>query len=526
MDILLLTVPSQHAAKNDAVELNSKRLKQWLDALPVMDVITTVKNLHSAIEPFNEIQLAGDERLKLLEIYHEAMEDILFSYDEKRIAMLPISVEEKKHLQQDIMWLYLNLANGYKTIVKEGFDNELNPKKNITLLLSIYRSMELVIEALLYAFRAHETPPPLAYLEINQLYLYAESFSILERKIKNIKSRNNPTISSLYKQVVLLVASDPYRLNSDELLEINLFLEKFSDLCEIKNNSSCKPAEGKYFIDLMEDMPPCFCAYVKQTMGLPSQRIIDVWAVVQAFGEKIVENELSGDKENFNKEQKIVELLIEQLMGKKTRKIERKVVKQDCYVAIGLPAINYYLLNKEQIKSAIEPEETAGIMVSNLDFEEQADFPLSHWKLTDQEDSGFLLKTKKSLIDNELVIGDVVGLINGNEKKGFEINIAFIRWVRGSDDNNLKMGVEIIEGKAAPLSYYFKDDSQAYDGLYFPPDERANRTASLLIEQSLLSHSKFFDVTAGDMNFSVEYLSGVLDTPVYSQFTFKAIKKE
>ena len=39
-----------------------------------MNVTETVKLLQNAIEPFNELQLADEERIRLLEIYREELE--------------------------------------------------------------------------------------------------------------------------------------------------------------------------------------------------------------------------------------------------------------------------------------------------------------------------------------------------------------------------------------------------------------------------------------------------------------------
>lgn len=521
MEFLFLTAPAHHAAQNDAVELNVKRLKQWLDALPVMNVAKTVKSLQAAIEPFNEIQLLDDERLKLLEIYHAGMDGILFSYDDMRITMLPISIEERRQLQNDIMWLYLSLANGYKSIVKSGFDKKINPKKNNILLASIYRSMELIIQAMLYAFRSHETPPPLTYLEINQLYMYAEFHNVLESKIKNINSGNHSTIGCLYKQILLLIASDPYRVNSNELIEIYFFIENFASLCVIEKGDICKNEEGKYCIDLMEDMSPLLCEHAEKPLSLPSHRIIDVWPVVQAFGEKI---SCKGTTGNFGLEQRFVDILTQQLMGHKNRKEERQLIMSKCYVAVGLPAINFYFMNKDKIKEVIEPEETNGIMVSNLDFEEQADFTLDVWQLCDKSDSGYLLRIKKSILGQELVVGDVLGLVLDDGKGSINIDIVFVRWVRG-DDDIFKMGVEILNGNAAPVVCHCKGDDQSYEGLYFPPDEHLKIPASLLVEKIFLMQSSKFDIDIGGKSFSVEYLSSVSETSLYSQFKYKAARK-
>ena len=227
MDILLLSTTPQHTASNPAVIQNSRRLKLWITELPVNDIIQTVSSLHDAIVAFNELQINDDNRLKLLEVYWEAFNDILYFYDELRLHMLPIPSNERKSLAKDIMWLYLDLANGYKIIVKNAHANNVSPA-NSRILLSVYRAIELISRAIVYAYHIHQAPPPLSYLEVHQLYLYADEHDVLEKRIKTIKSQTqHPTVDRVYKQFILLSMSDIHVFQGNEIFA---FYELLGDL--------------------------------------------------------------------------------------------------------------------------------------------------------------------------------------------------------------------------------------------------------------------------------------------------------
>jgi len=162
--MLLLTAPAQHIAQNPAVECDPRRVKQWLTALPTDDVQATVTQLLNALKPFNELQLDVKPRLKLLEIYHAAFDTILYTYDDLHLRSLSLSHDTRRTLSDDIMWVYLELANGYKSIVKAVYEGNNDTPAQGDMLLSIYRGIELIANALVYAFRDHRTPPPLVYL--------------------------------------------------------------------------------------------------------------------------------------------------------------------------------------------------------------------------------------------------------------------------------------------------------------------------------------------------------------------------
>jgi cyclic-di-GMP-binding protein len=130
MDVLLLTTPPQHTAHNPKAELNPKRLKAWLEQLPVMNVADTVRHLQMALQAINEVPVAPGERFKLMELYGAFFNDSVSYYDQMRVRSLSIKEAQRSALLQDVLWLYLNLANGYKIIVKEFFDAHTNPARD------------------------------------------------------------------------------------------------------------------------------------------------------------------------------------------------------------------------------------------------------------------------------------------------------------------------------------------------------------------------------------------------------------
>lgn len=257
--------------------MDPKRVKQWIDSLPQMNVLETVQRLHEAIGPFNEVGIDDARRGKLLEVYYAAFDEILYFYDHLRLSMLPISSERQRLLAEDITWLYLGLANGYKIVVKNGHEAGISPKHDAGLLLSMYRAMELIIQGLVYASRSRQAPPPLAYLEINQLYLLAEEHGVLDARVKAVKDKAGiPTIERLYKHFALLAVADPYKLDGDnEVWELFMALEDFAPLSILMKVTQCQIV-GRYWVDLMDDRPPQFCKPTDTPVQTGWVRILDV----------------------------------------------------------------------------------------------------------------------------------------------------------------------------------------------------------------------------------------------------------
>jgi len=262
MDLLLITSSTQHLDNNPAVILDKSELVTWLSALPMDDVVETVRRLYDMISPFNELAVDDAIRFDLLEHYRKKLDDIFFSYDEFRLKELGLSEHALKNLKDDVTWLYLGIATGYKIIVKNGYGDGVNPKYNKTLLSSIYRSIELLVRAVLYASRSSEGPPPLAYLEINQLYKYAEYNKAHKSKISNL--RRETLVSSvelLYKHFMLFNIAKRLLLAESRTNVVSVFtyLEPYAETLDLLAGLVCDKPEGRFVVDLMSDKAPVAC---------------------------------------------------------------------------------------------------------------------------------------------------------------------------------------------------------------------------------------------------------------------------
>lgn len=470
-------------AENPSVELNPKRLKTILDEAPVMDVQKTVVYLESRITPFNEISVTPADRLKLLEIFHDAYDEILISYDDLRLNTLPISPKERKAVSLDIMWLYLHLAMGYKILVKQHADQAPGYLKDKFIVLAIYRAMELIINALLHTFRAHESPPPLAYLELHQLYNYAARLNIADSKIRQINSiHGHPSIADLYKQFLLLVIVDPFRQVSNSIFEIFLIFEEHAHHAVLSIDSIPKQNTNTCFmISVMEDSPPVKC---DKTLSFETEHIyLDISAVIKSLKQS-TEN---INPENFTQssEIRLVEVIISQLSHTGKRREERTSCNQKVKIWFGMDATRYFLQSPDNLKNALQVETHQGIEVSNLDSEEAGEYELSDYTVANHSRHGFYL-TGKQLDDIDLA-GDITGLVgivepvDVNKPKSLLPELALIRWERGAENGELQIGVERIEGIAHTMCISNDNNNETLPGLFFTPADHPSRISYILL---------------------------------------------
>ena len=475
MDFLLLTTPTQHAAHNPAVELNPRRLRQWLYDLPIMNVAETVRLLDSRIGPFNEMMLDPEERLKLLEVLFEAFDEILFSYDDLRLSMLPVTPAERRQLAQDILWLYLQLAAGYKIIVMAHFSAGGKGIRTPTLHMALFRAMELLTHALLYAFRAHEAPPPLTWLEFYQLYRYARERKLHQLRLRPIRGyAATPTIERLFKQTLLLSVADPGHMSGQAVFENHLLLETVCDAAEIGALDGCPTDQPVYRFLYDEDAPPRHCAHVEAADAAAEGGLLFVAGAVEKLNAQAT---ASGGHEA-----RLLRDLAARLEHAHHRRDARHPANRTVQLSPGASSVVHFLSDSARLDKALQAEVHAGIEVMDLDSADAAECFLLPARVRNLSQHGYLLEceTHPALADDG--VGDVIGIADQQRENAPPMQLGLIRWARKTERHTLHLGVEVFAGPPRPIRIHPCNGKQpTADGFHLPLDKEAKRPARLLI---------------------------------------------
>jgi len=507
VDILLLSTPAQHNADNPAVETIPKNLQKWLDDLPTTNVIETVKELISAIESFNELQLSDHDRIMLLEIYTQAFEKILYNYDNMRIRQLKISLSDQRNLAEDIMWLYLGLANGYKIVVKNGYQNKVNPKRDNSLLHSTYRSMEYIVRALIYAYHAHITPPPLTFLELNQLFHLGEHQNILDMPNKAIQSHHAAaTIANLYKQISILTIADPYQFDTLQISELYMYLESFSSVCEI-SPSEAEHNDYFYTIDLMEDSYPQL--YIPNEAGThkdnPYMRYMDIKPCLDAINSWLQIKPKKKDVLLYEEEQKLLLAFNNRIDQQWNPLLNTPESPTKVYIAIGLQAMFQALRSTEKLNVS---EEIKAIAQQSVQSEFARDGVLQ-WNIVESSKYGCSILLDHSEGDlKQLKINNTVTIIKLNDDiLSTDISVGLVRWIRYFESGEIKCGIETLSLESYPVVWTTGQTTDPkrlkFYGVYLPKDESVSKPATLLLHKTMLNQKNILTVQVRSKIFSV-----------------------
>jgi len=499
MDVLLLTIPEQNAFSNPAVERDPKRISRLLEQLPVLNVAESAGTLLAMLPALNQERLAAKERLRLLELYRAPVQSIFYSFDRGSLRHIPLSQQRRKEITEEVGRLYLEMANGYKIIVREAYDGAWNPAKNHVALLAIRRAMEFLTYGLMHSFRMYGTPPPFAYLELNQLYLYAEHCDVTDQAVvAERRAEDGVTIRQLYVRIMMLAVADPYRLADGEADRLFGLLKHCADSCTVSFAPGAAGAAGAFVVDLTSDRPPQKLAGSNFTPDA-QLRFVDAGPALTAMGQELRRRASTAPPADKS-DQSLLEKVAPSLKAAAARRHERRAVQRQAEVALGLEAVHATL---SEGAAGGEP-----------------------WLILNESASGFLL-ARTGLPLDEARVGDVVSIVaqRDDEQRASPL-LAVIRWLRGDHEMRTEMGVEIIAAEAVAVTCgpgAGGEDFPSQPGLFLPAVRALEIPASLLVAKRVYYKGRAIIVVTGAKRVEVRADHLLADTAHFDRFAFTTV---
>ena len=423
------------------------------------------------------------------------------------------------------MWVYLELANGYKSIVKAVYEGEEENPTQHEISLSIYRAIELISNALLYAFRDHQTPPPLVYLEIHQLYYLAEQYKIENKDVGKHGNRSSKaTIQNLYKQIMLLIAGDAYGYDGSQINELYLLLETYTESSQLTSAIQAGKKSTDFYIDFTEDVGPRNGLNID--IQFPTQRILDVKPVFEQLVTELQKVKIQSLGTLQAQEHRLLRLFINNLKQGSVEREYRKSRTGNIHVAYNVEATCYYIDHQEKFFEQEVEEAVNGFEVRDINMFE-AEHELSVWQVANVTAKGQMLVSSQT-DGNHYSVGEVVSSVEFLCKTQQHLIVTgLIRWLRYVDDK-VQMGIEFLEGIPVAVNCFAElsdsDEPINFPALYFPSNKGTKQPASLIFEYSYFSHAKTFLVDVHGQRYRIEPVRITRESPVHVQFSFRIIK--
>ncbi len=507
MPSLNLSIPAKRNGTS-SIELNESLLRHWLDKLPKNNLPKLVEIYHDALERFNTNQVPLKERLLLLDMYRGPLNQLLFTLTPAELRRQIRDSQQRRQIIDDIGELMNQLAIGYKMVILEAGQVKANLDRNPLGHMAIYRACEQLSYLALHNYKFYRSVPAKLFRECHQLYLLCDVAGVADTPpfVTN-QYQASDSLARRYAQLMLLSISNPYGLQSGDVLTVYKLLRGLAAYSEIVLlPEDGQPVAGQFYINCLSDRTPLPSILPSLDQDRrPPTLMLNTKPVLMA-----VDN-LFQQTEHGLTEQQLQ--LVRQLAPFLNTSYQRKQVRVDftgskqAYFAVGLPAVHQALLQRDQLSET----HIAGIS--------------GPWEILNKNDFGYLLSRYQPDVSHDLQVGDFVGIMEIADAEHKAVaRLAVIRWVRSDDQGLCKVGVALMEGEPLAVQYALDGNNELLQpGLLIPELLRVHQPATLVTARGVFQHGRNLTVKTAKKRFSFNIIADSLLTQNtdFERFSFK-----
>jgi hypothetical protein len=507
MEPLKLSLPVQHDYTDPTVETDVARLRMWLDDLPLMDVVETLRLVGGGLDGLNEQKLAAEARLELLESYRGTAQRLFYTVDPLQLGQLNLTRVRRQEAIEGIGRLLLSMVNGYKLVVAGLYAGSSKGKPHPLLGHALNRALEQMAYVLLDSYRFYRAAQPSLIAETHQLYRLARRFGLLGVSLQTDNATVSAATSAVYYQAVMLLSlADPARLAEGEAGLLFDVLLRHADKCRIVPGNSWEgTGEGLFLVDLHADELPIPCTRLDSPVKLQDAYLLDANPALLAIREQLARTP-SGLRMQCPEAMVLRRLLPEDLSSDRRREL-RHGDGRHISLLNGLEQIHGYLsraAGKTGTRDASMRPEPVPCRV--------LDSSASGMKLSWDEGGA-----------GDARVGDLLGVLESQGKQ-LMLRLAIIRSVRVHPQGGMETGVQLLASGVGAVSCSLPDqpDAGALHALFMPASEEEHVNATLLVAKGVYEFGRHLCVDVGGREINVRSGRRVYDSPVFDRFEFAA----
>ena len=486
---LVLTTPEQHDLVDPTVERNPRRLRRWLDELPLMNLPESVRLVRQALEPLNEQRVPPLERLALLEAYRVTVRKLFMTGGPVGLRQLPMGKAERVRVIEDLEQLCLALAGGYKVVVK-ALHRETG-KQADALLHGVQGAMEQLALALVHSYRYHRPVPPFVFLELHQLYRLVRARGWLDTPAD--ASGVNPC--GHYHAALLLALCDPFHLPDGVADQYHRTLLRYAALARILPGGQWDGrGEGQCLLDLGSDSPPRLCVRLTPPVDADEPYRMDLQPALEAMHRQL--QALHSGQRGQAVEAALLRVLMPELPRGDARRAPREADDLRMEMALGLAGVHGRLLR------GMDEDGTATAV-----------------RVVDRSEQGMRLCWPDAG-PGAVAVGELLGVWARDGQA--TLRLGLVRWVRSERDGSTELGLEWLAGSASAVRYRLADVPAAdpLPCLFLPSATRPDGGALLLVPTGTWQPDQRLLLEVGKREVSVRVVRRLIQTACIEGFEF------
>ena len=507
MPSLNLSIPAERETTS-SIELNESLLRHWLDRLPKNNLPQLIEIYRDALQRFNSNQVPLKDRLLLLDMYRGPLNQLLFTLTPAVLRRQFRDSQQRRQIIEDLGELMNQLTVGYKMVIVEAGQVKANLERNPLGHMAIYRTCEQLSYLALHSYKFYRSVPARVFRECHQLYLLCQVAGVADKPpFVTSQYQASDSVARRYAQIMLLSISNPFGLQSGEVLMVYKLLRGLADYAEIATlTADGSPVAGQFYINCLSDRTP-LPSILPSMEGAqrPPTLMLNTKPVLIAVDNLLQRKDHGLDEQQLQLIKQLAPFLNTSYQRKQPR-VEFAGSKQ-AYLAVGLPAVHQAQQQRQQLSEI----HVAGIS--------------GPWEILNKNDFGYLLSRYRPDASHDLQVGDFVSImeVSGPDNKAVA-RLALIRWLRSDEQDLCKVGVALMEGEPLAVQYAVDGNPDVLQpGLLIPESPRLHQAATLVTAHGVFQNGRSLTVKTAKKRFSFNIIADQLLTQNadFERFSFK-----
>jgi len=504
-----LQLPERKKPARTSFNTNPDAIKRWVDDLPLLNTERTLQLLNDALDEINTLDIPAENRHMALELLSTSVMCVTDAL--KKIFLgkpLPLQESDRKAATRALD-ICNRMATGYR-ILADDLGRNVNQESQ--LAIAIHRALRHLSELLLIHYQIYIQFPDGLWRSIHSLYALAEEYGIVTLPITDPTSPASEasTITSIYKQILLLSLACPYRMRQKEIYYVYNALLDWARYCRLVPATNSR-ANGLFSLNLQSDKPPAYRSLEDQAASDKYTRILDTTAatvqlrdVLSAENVPAVNQTGIGDTET-----------LQQLMFAWGAMPKRKYPRHHRHAAIklvtGINAIHSLIAGPDGYVTEDDnsitdqhylPDPTFDSATTFMTRSDEADHLLrgayrvdktqgSHaelWRMADTSAGGYCLLWDNAVASSARV-GELVAIVQQEDQAENNWQLGVIRWMKFTGEHGLELGIQLLAPGGEPVWAFACSDDFRLDlraekrmqGILLPGVKVLGQQASLLL---------------------------------------------
>lgn len=575
-DILRQRLPAQDLARLTLVSHQPRKLREWVEALPMINVGETSRQVFQTLQEVARLDTDAGAKLELLEILRPVVHTLckaLAKHYLGQSVMLPERATKVATLAQSMQ---THLAIGYKQValalLQRLSGGRRDPETMRQTAQAFHRAVSELTDNLLRATQLYLNTPARLWLELHSLYLCAAQAQLAAIPVADPVLNREVQASSIenaYVRALLLATCKPNKLRQSEIAQIHQLGELWAPLVALKEVGA---GSELFVFDLFRDSPPTY-----RTLAPAGEaghvRAIDPSRLVARLNELRLAAPGVATKAHGEAglSTSLLQHLVQAWSELSERSFNRVAAEGTLHACLGLTALHYFLSGGRDFETMMRgdqgrylvnesenpflrakpvehrPDDRQGKDVwamafggvegikenapidYNLRFQEKVDaaprYDVHNCQIVNTSPGGYCIEWSGE-VPSGVRAGEILGL---REETQAAWSIGVIRWVKQLPGHGAQLGIEVLAPKAKPCGARVikktGESSEYMRTLMLPELKSIGRPATLITPALTFRAGYKVGLNIDGEEAKVSLSRQVSSTPSFSQFEFQQLHK-